>query len=86
MQKTNQKEFRVEKVREKTINYILSGKVKRNRLTFGLISKTYSPRVDTFFLALLGEQNLIWIFSNIRLFTYHKGHDRRSKLVAFSQN
>ena len=37
--KTNQKEFRVEKV--KVINYMLNGKATIVLLTFGLIKKTY---------------------------------------------
>ena len=42
MQKTNQKEFRVQKVtkREKVINYMLNGKATIALLTVGLIKKT----------------------------------------------
>ena len=40
MQKTNQKEFRVEKaIRKKLANYISNGKVKITNLTVGLIKK-----------------------------------------------
>ena len=40
MQKTNQKEFRVEKaIRKKLANYISNGKVKIINLTVGLIKK-----------------------------------------------
>ena len=44
--KTNQKEFRVEKV--KVINYMLNGKATIVLLTFGLIKNTYYKWVNIF--------------------------------------
>ena len=40
LQKTNQKEFRVEKVKKKVINYMLNGKATIVLLTVGLIKRT----------------------------------------------
>ena len=40
LQKTNQKEFRVEKVKKKVINYMLNGKATTVLLTVGLIKRT----------------------------------------------
>ena len=44
----------------------------------------FSPWADTFFLAPLGEQNIIWVFRNLRLPL--KKYDGLSKSVAFAQN
>ena len=38
------------------------------------------------FLAPLWKQNIIWIFSNLRVFNFLKKYDGISKLVAFTQN
>ena len=40
LQKTNQKEFRVEKVKKRVINYMLNGKATIVLLTVGLIKRT----------------------------------------------
>ena len=40
LQKLNQKEFRVEKVKKKVINYMLNGKATIVLLTVGLIKRT----------------------------------------------
>ena len=63
MQKTNQKEFRVEKaIRKKLANYISNGKVKIINLTVGLIKKVQYRyifnKTSQYFLKLFESGNI----------------------------